>query len=357
MRLPITAGQVMASRKAREVLFALACCLSPMLLAPVMVSVGTTLVWSQDPAFEGWGAVTTLHAMAAPEGTISYAVLNTHGIYRSSGIQSPWVSIADGLPEGSLGQSQVRAFAVVPDAPLTVYVALSSVSPGRPRLYKTRDGGASWQVLAGLTDRRIHALGVPDGYASWLYAATEGQLYRSTDGGTTWETSGGWSGVTEVLCMAISPRDPNKVYLGTAGRGLLMTVDGGSSWSEALPGSRVLALTVGQQDGVVFAGTDSGLYGTDDGGAAWRVRGDDWTGQRVYAVAISPSDDRTLYIGIEDQGVYRSFDGGESWVPLKRGLGNATVHALALDPSHPWMLYAGSGSGLWRCRLYAPEGG
>jgi len=356
MKLHSAVKQAIASRKGREVLFALVCFLSPMLLAPAMANVGNTLVWTQDPTFEGWGAVTRLCAVAAQKGTISYAVLSAHGIYRNSGIGNPWVPVIDGLPEGGLGQVRVRAFSVAPDEPLTVYVGLISVNPGRPSLYRSRDGGTSWTVLAGLTDRRVHALGVPVGQPSWVYAATEGQLYRSVDRGMTWEARGGWSGAAEVLCMAISPQDPDNVYLGTSGQGLLTTIDGGRSWGRGLPGTRVFALALGQREGVLYAGTDSGLYGTEDGGGTWQVRGDEWTGQRVYAVAVSPTDDGTLYLGIEDEGVYRSFDGGQEWIALKRGMGNATVRALAVDPGDPWLIRAGSGNGLWRCALYLPEG-
>lgn len=352
MRSGALVRRAMASRKARQALLVSACFLLPLLLTTTIAHQDGTLVWTQEPFFEGWAAVEGLHVAKGREGAIYYAVLGTHGMYRSSGTERSWVSISGGLPAGILGQVQARAFGVAPDDPLIIYAALRSVSPGRPRLYKSEDGGETWMVQAGLTDRRIHALGVPSGHPSWVYAATENLIYRSTDGGVTWEARGGWLGSTEILCMAVSFSDPGRVHLGTSGQGLLTTMDGGISWIRALPGARVFALAVGRPEDIVYVGTDSGVYGTDDGGATWQVLGDEWAGRRVYAVAVSPSDDRTLYIGIEDEGVYRSYDGGHNWVPLKRGIGNVTVRTLETDPSYPWLLFAGTSSGLWHCTLF-----
>ncbi len=304
----------------------------------------------------GWGSVQLLDVAKGQEGAIYYAVLGTHGIYRSSGPERSWVSVTKGLPAGILGQVQARALCVAPDNPLAVYASLRSVSPGRPRLYRSEDGGESWVVQAGLTDRRIHVLAVPSGYPSWVYAATESQFYRSTDGGVTWEARGGWRDGTEILSIAVSFGDPDEVYLGTSGRGLLITMDGGQSWMRVLHGAHVFALALGRQENIIYAGTDSGVYGSDDGGATWQVRGDEWAGRRVYAIAVSPTDDRTLYIGVEDEGVYRSYEGGQNWIPLKRGLGNVTVRTLEVDPGYPWLLFAGTSSGLWYCKLYSPEG-
>ena len=355
MRLGGSASQAKVSHKVRQVLLALVCFLFPLLLTPAIAHQESILVWTHEPFFEGWGEVKSLDAAKGWEGAIYYAVLGTHGIYRSSGPERAWISVSDVLPTGSLGQVQVRAFSVDPSNPLVIYAALRSVTPGRPRLYRSESGGESWMVLAGLTDRRIHVLGVPSDHSSWVYAATENQFYRSTDGGATWEARGGWRGSTEILCMAISFDDPDRIYLGTSGRGLLITVDGGVSWIRSLPDAQVFALAAGRQGSIVYAGTDSGLYGTDDGGATWQVRGEEWTGHRIYAVAVSPTDDRTLYVGIEYEGVYRSYDGGQDWIPLKRGLGNATVRALAVDPSYPWLLFAGTNSGLWYCQLFSLE--
>src|SRR6266849_9819053 len=73
----------------------------------------------------------------------------------------------------------------------------------------------------------------------------------------------------QVRCIAIDPRDPERVYVGTTDKGLWLSTDGGASWREAGPSidePRVLSVAVSrshQRSGVsaVYAGTEpSNLY-------------------------------------------------------------------------------------------------
>ncbi len=140
MRLGASASRVMTSGKTREALLALACFLLPLFLTPAMAHQDGTLVWTREPYFEGWGSVQLLDVARGQEGAIYYAVLGTHGIYRSSGRERSWVSVTEGLPAGSLGQVQVRALCVAPgNGELSHYEApwrglvhpASGVMPGR----------------------------------------------------------------------------------------------------------------------------------------------------------------------------------------------------------------------------------
>ena len=84
----------------------------------------------------------------------------------------------------------------------------------------------------------------------------------------------------QVRCIAIDPRDPGRVYVGTMDNGLWFSTDGGASWSRAGPSidePRVLSVAVSrshQRSGVsvVYAGTEpSNLYRSEDGGLSWQV--------------------------------------------------------------------------------------
>src|SRR5258708_39862409 len=73
----------------------------------------------------------------------------------------------------------------------------------------------------------------------------------------------------QVRCIAIDPRDPQRVYAGTMDSGLLFSTDGGASWREAgtsIHEPRVLSVAVSRSHersgvSVVYAGTEpSNLY-------------------------------------------------------------------------------------------------
>ena len=49
---------------------------------------------------------------------------------------------------------------------------------------------------------------------------------------------------------------------------------------------------------VVYAGTDFGLYRSDDGGAKWRLLENPMKGSVVWSMAIDPIDPSVMFAGI-----------------------------------------------------------
>src|SRR5438309_1299226 len=85
---------------------------------------------------------------------------------------------------------------------------------------------------------------------------------------------------SQPRCVAIDPRDPERVYVGTMDNGLWFSTDRGASWREAGPSideHRVLSVAVSRSAepagvSVVYAGTEpSNLYRSEDGGLSWQL--------------------------------------------------------------------------------------
>jgi hypothetical protein len=74
-------------------------------------------------------------------------------------------------------------------------------------------------------------------------------------------------------CLALDPKDPDTLYVGTSDEGIFKSEDGGGTW-EKLSGighPRVTAVAVSPTDGAVYAGTEpSALFVSRDGGLSWR---------------------------------------------------------------------------------------
>lgn len=66
---------------------------------------------------------------------------------------------------------------------------------------------------------------------------------------------------------------------------------------------------------------------------------------RVAAIAVDPSDAKTLYVGPGSGGVWKSTDGGASWASIFDAQPSSAVSAITLDPAHPQTVWVGSGSG------------
>ncbi len=80
--------------------------------------------------------------------------------------------------------------------------------------------------------------------------------------------------------------------------------------------------------GTIFAGTDSGLYRTDDFGDSWTKAG--LADSTVTAILISSIDQ--VFAGTADSGLFLSDDYGASWTQVDNRLKNCSVRSLAFNP-------------------------
>src|SRR5215207_9603622 len=165
-------------------------------------------------------------------------------------------------------------------------------------------------------------------------------------------------------CLAVDPRDPDTLYVGTTDDGLFKSGDGGRSW-EGLSGiehPRVTAVAVSPVDGAVYAGTEpSALFVSRDGGGSWRELEEmrklpsqptwsfpprPWT-SHVRAIAPSFADPQLVVVGIELGGILRSADGGETWQDQRPGA-QPDCHSLFGHREAPELLYEAGGGGFAR---------
>ena len=96
----------------------------------------------------------------------------------------------------------------------------------------------------------------------------------------------------------------------------------------------------GPQPDVVYAGTDDGIYKSEDGGATWILTG--LSGTRVDAIAVHPANPCLVYAGTNGStvGIFKSADGGHTWQEkLSEELDE--VRALLTDADNPEHIYAG----------------
>ncbi len=156
----------------------------------------------------------------------------------------------------------------------------------------------------------------------------------------------------DVRSLAADPRDPNRVYLGTADGVVYRSDDGGHRWERLSPGfpKRGMSLDeilVDPSGQVLVAywevgGTGGGVARSTDGGVHFTLLSG-IEGESVRALAAAPSRPQVLVAGALS-GVFRSTDGGETWGRVSpEGHGDLrNVGSVAIDPMNPEVLYAGT---------------
>ncbi len=166
----------------------------------------------------------------------------------------------------------------------------------------------------------------------------------------------------DVRCLAADPLNPEIIYAGTQGNGVLRSNDRGKTWrSVGLAGQVVKALAISHsQPGTVYAGTKPALlFVSRDGGASWMELASVrripsrwfWVSPAekpysayVQAIALSPTDPTIIVVGIEAGAVVRSCDGGQSWAGHRRGA-LRDCHSLTFHVTHGDWVYEGGGTG------------
>ncbi len=214
--------------------------------------------------------------------------------------------------------------------PNLVYVGTASGG-----IWKTTNGGMSWTpIFERQGTISIGDLAVDPNNSDVIWAGTgetnvrnsvsfgDG-VYRSNDGGKSWQHMG-LKETERISAIIVSPRDPNTVYVGALGhafgpnpeRGVFMTTDGGKSWQKTLyidPEHGVSDLAMDPENpNILYAGM-------------WHFLRKPWTFES----------------GGEKGGLYKSIDGGRTWKKITEGLpkllGRIGVRAA---PSNPNVVYA-----------------
>jgi photosystem II stability/assembly factor-like uncharacterized protein len=162
--------------------------------------------------------------------------------------------------------------------------------------------------------------------------------------------------------MALSPKDPHRLYLGA--QYVLETDDRGGTWrkiSDDLTGGNggtIVALAPSPVDAqLLWVGSSTGLvHVTRDGGKTWKnVSPPDLAStQTLWSMEASPHDPGAAYaaaIDLSDQHaprLYRTVDFGEHWQSIVQGLApDVPTRVVREDPERANLLYAGTQAGAW----------
>jgi photosystem II stability/assembly factor-like uncharacterized protein len=186
-----------------------------------------------------------------------------------------------------------------------------------------------------------------------MLVGTVGQgIMRSPDGGETWRRVGIGQGLhSDALVRALvnDPRQPEIVFAGTD-KGLYRSDNAGETWTlldAPLRDYAVWALTIDAHDAhVMYAGTGtptpSTLYRSDDGGMNWQRCAVDIAKEcpnvgvpRITGIAIDPLAQQNVWVGIEVDGVRHSRNGGKTWNAINGAIPNPDVHNVLVVAGPP----------------------
>ena len=227
-----------------------------------------------------------------------------------------WTSLGPGNVGG-----RTRAIVINPTTPATMYAA--GVAGG---VWKTTNGGGSWTPTSDLiSNLAVNSLAMDPTNPNTLYAGTgEGffnvdsvrgaGIFKTTDGGATWNQLAGTTSTDfhYVNDIVVSATNANRIYAATR-TGIWRTTDGGTNWTKVLNATSVgstttainggcldLAIRTDRPTDYIFASCgnfeQARIFRNADAGAAGA-----WTQVHTEAnagrtsLAIAPSNQNVIY--------------------------------------------------------------
>ena len=202
-------------------------------------------------------------------------------IHRSDDGGAAWTSITNGLADAFQNANFIAPFVLDPNDP-------NRMLAGGSRLWRStniKSGSPAWTPITGSKGTNyVSAIAVAPGQSDVVWVAHNmGQVYRSTNGTAAKPSFSQVNAPTLgnfVSRVAISAVDPNVVYVATGSFGstnVIKTVNGGASWGNAtgsgatgLPDVPVNDLEIDPSNpDTIYAGTEVGVFVSQDGGATW----------------------------------------------------------------------------------------
>jgi photosystem II stability/assembly factor-like uncharacterized protein len=295
----------------------------------------------RGPLCEGW----PVHDISVEPGTGALLAAGSSewygpAVWRSEDLGETWTHSSEGLTYGDDGPKITRIWNVTADRHGKIYAGVEPAG-----LFRSRDKGATWEHVAGLTNHPTR----PD----WLPG------------------NGG-------LCLhsiVPHPTDPDRVWVGISAVGVFETQDGGATWELRNKGTRqefgperypefgqcvhklVMAADGGER---LYQQNHCGVYRSENGGRDWDEITDGLPSEFGFPMTAHPRDPRTVWtIPLNDgrmmpqaaAAVWRTNDGGASWLQSTDGLPGHGAYigvlreAMSVDRLDPVGVYFGTSTG------------
>ena len=312
-----------------------------------------------------------------------YVAVGSGGVWKTENAGTTWTPVFD-----SEGSYSIGTVAIDPNQPDAIWVGTGENVSGRhvgygDGIYKSLDAGESWTRMGLENSEHISMIRIDPRDPAVVFVAAQGPLwsgggdrglYKTVDGGESWERvlgGGDYTGVNEVH---LDPRNPDVLYAVTWQRfrnvaslmdggpetGIHKSTDGGYTWrelSEGLPeenmGKTGIAVSPIKPD-VLYATIElkqrtGGVWKSEDGGETWEQQSEfvaSGTGPHYYQeIWASPHEFDRLYHA--DVYLHYSVDGGKNFIKTEYQDKHVDHHAVAFDPNDENYLLVGNDGGIY----------
>ncbi len=305
------------------------------------------------------------------------------GVWKSTDYGQSWANVSDGFFE----TASIGAIEVSESHPDVVYAGTGSAAIRSNVIkglgvYKSTDAGKTWAHV-GLRDvGAIGAVRVHPTNPDLVYVAAVGPVFvdgpqrgvfRSRDGGATWEKVLFINERTGVFSLVFDPSDPDRMYAAAwrgqrkpwtiisggpaSENGIYTSSDAGTTWtrtSEGLPTDLLGKIDIDVSRAnprrlyaiVEAVGDKAGLYRSDDAGATWsQVNTQSSLVARPFYYTYVDADPKNPdVVWVNNLALWKSTDGGTSFTSVPTPHGDN--HGMWINPDDPDLMIQSNDGGV-----------
>lgn len=308
-------------------------------------------VYKSTDGGKNWRALPGMHgksvrAMAlSPANPQAIAVGALDGVHRSLDGGETWERIT---PANHGEMKNFESIAFDPKDVNVVYAGTWHLP------WKTEDGGKSWQNIKQgiIDDSDVFSIIVDPKNPAVVYASACSGIYKSETAGHQFKKVQGIPfSARRTRVLQQDPLNGNVVYAGTT-EGLWRTTNAGTTWARISPAYFVVndVMIDPRNSQMVYVATDrTGIMISRDGGSTFTASNRGFSHRQVTNVVADKNDSSRLYASMinnrEFGGIFMSADGGSNWTAFNSGLGIRDI--FSLDQGENGVLVAGTNQGLF----------
>jgi len=186
-----------------------------------------------------------------------------------------------------------------------------------------------------------------------LFEGNDGGIYKTTNGGTAWTDKSNGLVISQIYRIGVSQNSSTTVINGLQDNGSKLLSS--STWSDVKGGDGMECIVDYTTDNVQYASYVNGdLARTTNG---WNsstditydgtnpINGLNETGAWVTPYVIDPSNNQTLYVGMDN--VWKTTDKGNSWTKISTMSSSGKIRSMAIAPSDNQTLYVADQTTIW----------